>query len=63
MAHCAEDTARAHQVRTLMRGPPNPEFQMKSLQEIVDERIAEIRTRRAEYGSTAGSDGGSEPES
>ena len=41
----AKETARAYRLRKLMRGPPDPTRQMESIQEIIDERIAELNAK------------------
>jgi hypothetical protein len=51
--------ARAHRLRKLMCGPPNPEAQTAGIQEMVNERIAELTTKLDDDGIASGP----EPES
>ena len=39
------EVARAYRLRGLMRGPQNPTRQVESIQEIIDERIAELNAK------------------
>ena len=50
-----QQVERAQRLRKLMCGPPNPEAQLAGIQEIVDERLAELEDK-------LGGTGGSEPE-
>jgi len=60
----SEYVARANRLRRLMVGPPDPFRQIAGIQEIVDERIAELNKRFDDREKTVdGGSSGPNPES
>jgi hypothetical protein len=58
----SEYVARANRLRKLMVGPPDSDKATAGIQEIVNERIAELTKRLDEQSKETGGSGGPEPE-